>query len=464
MDEEIRKTILKKIDEYGYKSAKFRLALIKEESFWKILVSKIILDISEIKEEEIFLKEESFVLQDVSVPISKFKEFIEYLGRVHIADISPQGEAKISKEVQFTIGDYDLCFIGNFPGTTLDFFGREVAKDHHGIDKPINTVWYAIHQSVAVKKYPKLDLTGAEVPFRNVTDAINYFWKTNYEPSSLNHSCNIYMPIFEASISSCRIDDGGFEIPGSILLEFDIDPKRTKKEDLTCGIIAECRSKSFRGERDGMFVEEEIDADTFRQQFSIDEHNLVSVNLDFMPDLVNIYLNHKGKRIDEYNYYNYKADDYATSDPRQSIPEKPRLDDKKQQDSLLDSELISKLPKHIQSLLIEAENGFQGRNYRSTLILFRSALDEGITQILKKLGMEEKLYDGKNYEMGLGQKIRMLTDYAQPFGRLKEELELVKWFGDQATHQNKMPFSKKDISNNLEPKLRLILVKMVDEL
>ena len=48
-------------------------------------------------------------------------------------------------------------------------------------------------------------------------------------------------------------------------------------------------------------------------------------------------------------------------------------------------------------------------------------LDEGITQILKKLGMEEKLYDGKNYEMGLGQKIRMLTDYSQPFGRLKEE-------------------------------------------
>ena len=56
MDEEIRSEILKRVDEYGYKSAKFRLALIKEESFWKILAAKIILDISENKEEEILLK------------------------------------------------------------------------------------------------------------------------------------------------------------------------------------------------------------------------------------------------------------------------------------------------------------------------------------------------------------------------------------------------------------------------
>jgi len=406
MDEEIRSSILKRVDEYGYKSAKFRLALIKEESFWKILACEIMLDISETKQEEPFLKEEYFILQDISVPISEFKKFIDYLGRVHIADISPSGEAKISKKVQFTIGNYDLYFVGNFPGNTLDFFGRKVARDHHGVDKPIYTAWYSIHQSVTVKKYPKLDLTGAGIPFRNVTDAINYFWKTNYEPHSLNQSCNIYMPIFEASISSCRVEDGGDQMPGSILLEFDIDPKRTKKEDLSCGIIAECKSKYFKGERDGMFVEEDIDADSFRDQFSIDKYNLVSVDLNFMPDSVNVYLNHKGKRIDEYNYYNYQANDYALMDSKQYITETPRLNEEKIQDSLLDPDLISKMPKHIQDLLNEAENAYQAGLYRSTLMLFRSALDEGIILILKKVGMEDKLYNDKNYEMRLGKKIQ----------------------------------------------------------
>jgi len=348
-----------------------------------------------------------------------------------------------------------LCFVGNFPGKTLDFFGRKVGLDHYGIDKPTYLVWYAVHQSVSTKKYPKLDLTGADIPLRNVSEALNYFWETHYEEHSISHDCTIYMPIFEASISSLKVENYGEEIPGSILVEFDIDPKRTKVEDLSCGIIAERKSRSFR---------DYSNSDSFRQQFSIDKYNLVDANLEFMPDSVSVYLNHKGKRIDEYNYHNYQPDDLVSLNPIPKVPEALGIEEAKQQDSLLDSELVSKMPKHIQSLLIEAENVYQGGHYRSTLILFRSVLDEGITEILKKLGMGEKLYDDKNYEMGLGQKIQMLTDYVQPFGKLKEELELIKWFGDKATHQNKMPFSKKDISDNLEPKLRLVLTKMVEEL
>ena len=459
MEEEIRNAILKRVDEYGYKSAKFRLALVKDESFWKILVVHIILDISEPKKNKVFLKEESFVLEDIHVPISDFKKFIDYLSRVYIGDISPEGKATISKELQFTIGKYDLCFVGNFPGQTLDFFGRKIGKDHHGIDKPIYTVWYAIHQSVGVKKYPKLDLTGAEIPLRDVTEALNHFWGTNYEPHNLSHSCNFYMPIFEASISSFRIDDYENEplshSPCSILLEFDMDPKRTKIEDLSCGIIAEKRSNSFR---------DQSKSDSFRHQFGI-EDNLLSVDLEFVPDSVSVYLNHKGKRIDEYNYYNYQASDYEPYIPRQSAPETLGLVEKKeQQDSLLDSELVSKMPKHIQSLLIEAEKSYQAGLYRATGMLFRSVLDEGITLIFKKLGMGEKMYNDKNFEMRLGQKIEMITDYVQSFGQLKKELESIKWFGDKATHVPKMPIMKKDITNNLEPNLRLILTKMVEEL
>lgn len=459
MEEVVINEILKKVNDYGYKSAKFRLALLKENSFWKVLVTKIILDISEPKEDETFLKEESFVLEDIHVSITEFKKFMEYLGHVYIGDISPAGNVTISKELQFTIGKYDLCFVGNFPGNTIDFFGRKVGKDHHGIHKPIYTTWYAIHQSVGVKKYPKLDLTGAEIPLRDVTEAINYFWGTNYEPHSLAHSCTIYMPIFEASISSFRIDDYENEplshSPCYILLEFDIDPKRTKIEDLSCGIIAEKRSNSFR---------DQSKSDSFRRQFGIQD-NLLSIDLEFVPDSVSVYLNHKGKRIDEYNYYNYQANDYEPYIPRQSAPETLGLVEKKeQQDSLLDSELVSKMPKHIQALLIEAEKAYQVGLYRATGMLFRSVLDEGITLIFKKLGMGEKMYNDKNFEMRLGQKIEMITDYVQSFGQLKKELESIKWFGDKATHVPKMPIMKKDITNNLEPNLRLILTKMIEEL
>lgn len=458
MEEVVRNEILKKVDDYGYKSAKFRLALVKEDSFWKVLVAKIILDISEPKEDETFLKEESFALEDIHVSITEFKKFIEYLGHVYIGDISPAGNVTISKELQFTIGKYDLCFVGNFPGNTIDFFGRKVGKDHHGIEKPIYTTWYAIHQSVGVKKNPKLDLTGAKIPLQDATEAINYFWGTNYESHSIAHSCSIYMPIFEASISSFRIDDYENEplshSPCSILLEFDIDPKRTKIEDLSCGIIAERKSSSFR---------DQSDSDSFREQFSITE-KLLDVDLEFMPNSVNVYLNHKGKRIDEYNYYNYQANDYEAYTPRQSVSESLGLIEEKQQDSLLNSELVSKMPKHIQSLLIEAEKVYQAGLYRATGMLFRSVLDEGITLILRKLGMGEKMYNDKNFEMRLGQKIEMITGYVQSFGQLKKELESIKWFGDKATHVSKMPIMKKDITNNLEPNLRLILTKMIEEL
>ena len=72
--------------------------------------------------------------------------------------------------------------------------------------------------------------------------------------------------------------------------------------DLSCGIIAERRSSSFG---------DQSNSDSFRQQFSITD-NLLSVDLEFMPHSVSIYLNNKGKRIDEYNYYNYQSADYAS--------------------------------------------------------------------------------------------------------------------------------------------------------
>jgi len=383
---------------------------------------------------------------------------MEYLGHVYIGDISPAGNVTISKELQFTIGKYDLCFVGNFPGNTIDFFGREVGKDHHGIHKPIYTTWYAIHQSVGVKKYPKLDLTGAEIPLRDVTEAINYFWGTNYEPHSLSHSCTIYMPIFEASISSFRIDDYENEplshSPCYILLEFDIDPKRTKIEDLSCGIIAEKRSNSFR---------DQSKSDSFRHQFGIQD-NLLSVDLEFVPDSVSVYLNHKGKRIDEYDYYNSQLDSPTFLDTIQpKINSSSLIKDDKSQDSLLDLELVSKLPSHIQSLLFEAEEAYKHRLYRTTAILFRCVLEESVTLLFKKVGKYDTLFNDKNFEMSLVKKIQIISDYLPHLSRVKKELESLKWFGDTAAHETKMRIREKDISE-IEPKLRRFLTKLVEDL
>lgn len=440
MEEGIRNEIIEKVDEYGYKSAKFRLALVKEESFWKILAAHIILDISDPKEDETFLKEESFVLEDIHVPISEFKKFIDHLGHVNIGKISPEGKATINKQVQFTVGKYDLCFVGNFPGNDFSFFGRKVGIDHYGISKPFYFVWYAIHQSVTAKKYPKLDLTGAEIPLRNVTEALNHFWGTNYEEHSLSHQCNIYMPIFEASISEFNINNNNLE------LKFEIDPKRAKIEDLSLGLIAENKSKSYR------------------KKHSILE-NKYEVDLGFIPHSVNAYLNHKGKRIDEYNFYNYQSDNVTLLNRGLTITESPGIIvDDEHQDFLLDSELVSKMPTHVQAILFEAEDAFKAGLNRAAVMLFRSAIEEGITLVLKKIGMGEKMYNEKNFEMRLGKKIQTITTYVPSFNQVKEELELLKWFGDKATHEVQMPFKARDISNNLEPKLRLILTKMVEEL
>jgi len=435
MYEEIRNEILKKVEEYGYKSATFRLALVKEESFWKIVVANIILDISEPKKDETFLDEESFALEDIHVTITEFKKFIDYLGHAYIGDISPDGKATISKEVQFAVGKYDLCFVGNFPGNTIDFFGRKDGIDHYGMNKPFYHIWYAVHQSVSPKKRPNLDLTSAEVPFRNISEAINYFWGTKYEEHSLAHHCNIYMPTFEASISSFNINDH------EVVLEFDIDPKRVKIEDLSFGIIADRDSKSYRANH-------KI------------KTNIEKVSLEFEPHSVNIYLNHQGKRIDVYNYYNYKQ-------PR--IPlvnrtsESPFFENDENELRLLDVDIISNLPPQIQNLLVEGEKAFNSNLHRATAIMFRSAIEEGITLLLKQIRKEEELYNNK-MEIGLERKIKLICDYMPTFKQTKEDMKMIKWFGDKAVHEANMPINEQDIVNILEPKIRLILAKFAEEI
>jgi len=437
MEELLGVKIKEKVDEYGYKSAKFRLVLIKELSFWKILMAKIILNITEPENDTIHLKEEDFVIVDVNVSIERFKEFVDYLNSVYIGNISKEGKATIQPEFQFKIGEYDLCFIGNYPGRDFQFHGSNVGSMHYGIDKPCYLIDYAIHQSISAQRHPKLDLTGAKIPLRNASEAINYFWGTHFEEHSLSSYCVIYMPIYEAKILDFKINKKTLEF------SFEINKNRTNLNELSLGLIAEDKTNNFR------------------DRFPI-KNSKLEINLEFIPNQVNAYLNLKGKKIDEYNYYNYEPIKVARPARRQNRRDliyEYETDEK----HLLDYELVSKLPEHIQFLLTEAEDAYKEELFRATAILFRSAIEEGITLIIKQIEKEDEIYDDK-FEVGLGKKINLITKYMTTFKQVKRELEDVKWFGDKATHEAQMKINSNDISNNLEPKLRLILTKMVEEL
>lgn len=331
MEELLGIKIKEKVDEYGYKSAKFRLVLIRELSFWKILMAKIILNITEPEIDTLHLKEEDFVITDVDVSIERFKEFIDYLNIVNIGNISKEGKATIQPEFQFKIGEYDLCFIGNFPGRDFQFHGSNVGSMHYGIDKPSYLIDYAIHQSISAQRHPKLDLTGAKIPLRNASEAINYFWGTHFEEHNLTSYCVIYMPVYEARISDFKINKKTLEFL------FEINKNRTNLNELSLGLIAEDKTNNFR------------------DRFSI-KNSKLEINLEFIPNQVNAYLSLKGKKIDEYNYYNYEPIRVARSARRQNRRDLI-YENETDEEHLLDYELISKLPEHIQFLLTEAEDG-----------------------------------------------------------------------------------------------------------
>jgi len=95
--------------------------------------------------------------------------------------------------------------------------------------------------------------------------------------------------------------------------------------------------------------------------------------------------------------------------------------------------------------------------------MFRSTIEEGITLLLKQIGKEKELYNDK-MEIGLDRKINLICEYIPTFKNSKMELKDIKWFGDKSVHEANMSINENDIMNNLEPKLRLILAKMVEEM
>jgi hypothetical protein len=355
-----------------------------------------------------------------------------------------------------------LCFVGNFPSRDLYFFRSEIGKQH-GLNRSLYFTDYAINDSVRAKAYQHIDLTGDDIPLTDPLDAINHFWHANFEPFQMSSSCPIYLPIYDGHISSCKYEKN------HLLVIVEINKNLVMSEDLSISVIEQRKSGGFR------------------KRYKLKENRLeIEINHD--PDYALIFLNKDSEKLDEYYYSSTHSIerekdllerldqsrglqkepiDFIVHEPASSqtneikqIPDLP-LEEIGNQVILVDKKLVNELPSHIQSLLLEAESAFQYGLYRSTAILIRSALEEGITLAIQKNGKEEDLYEN-DYEIGLQKKIRLASNTIRQLANIKADLELVKWFGDKASHEAHYPIYKTDITNNLEPKFRLFITKLIE--
>lgn len=157
----------------------------------------------------------------------------------------------------------------------LYFFRREIGRSH-GVDKPLYFTDYFIHDAVRVKMYQNIELTSNEPPFKDPIDAINYFWKVNYQPYQVSSSCPILMPVFDASITNCIYDSG------QLTIKLDVDKDRVKVNELTLSVIVE-------------------GAGNLRQKYPV-TNDIMEIAFDSDPGYVTLYLNKNTEKLDEYYY------------------------------------------------------------------------------------------------------------------------------------------------------------------
>lgn len=269
----------KRIEKCNYISVTFDLALIQEEGFWKILFSRIVFDTKKPEGQKTLLDVNNFRIEQFSLSIDEFLKFYEYLKTVDVQKVHvPASFPKISDNMLFNIGTYRLCFIGNFPGNDISFYGRDVARTYHGLDKPIYFVNYYIQGSFIPKSYFNIDLSNCETPQRDVFDAVNYFWKTNFQQHNLSsNNCGIYMPIYDGSIAGIKVKESKF------VIRIDYDSSKTKLDEFTVSLIANLETQKYS------------------QKHQLKE-NKIEVDVGFIPAYATVYLHKTNEKLDQYNY------------------------------------------------------------------------------------------------------------------------------------------------------------------
>jgi len=271
--------IRKKINELDYKSVNARFVLVKDYR-WKVLICRFIFDIDDPHKHNTLLQKDNFALEDFSLSLQEFQKFLNYLQTVDIGSkVKIDSDQDITENMLFRLGNYKLCLAGNFPGRELEFYGRKIMSLHHGIQKPGYMTKYYMYSKVAAQLPRDLDLADHEPPFRDGVDAINYFWKTNFEHHQLNsHDCQFYMPIYDASMKKVSLNNTIFKI------KFDIG-QNTKKDDLSLSVVAKAPGNH-----------------QYHKKHNIPNEKM-DINIGFTPNDATVYLVKKGKKIDVYNYY-----------------------------------------------------------------------------------------------------------------------------------------------------------------
>lgn len=261
----------------GYTSVNLRLVLIKEENRWKVFLAHAIFGYEEPGSNLTRLRQDDLVIEDFSISVEEFNKFLEYLKRVNVSSVNLDGNKVIvNDEVLYKIGTYKLCFVGNMASNGLVFIRREHGK-YQGIDKPLYTAQYSMHPSVTATSYQRIDVTGHDEPFTGVIDAVNHYWGTNYEQFSIPQNFVIYMPVYEASISTCHFEKD------KLIVNIDVDAKRTKPEDLSVGIIVEKRFGDYR------------------KKLRVNDGKVI-FDIGFDPSYAQLFLNNGKEKLDEYYY------------------------------------------------------------------------------------------------------------------------------------------------------------------
>jgi ribonuclease HI len=277
--EQLTTKLRQKISTLSFKSAKFQFAILKEDEVWKIFAIRVVLDdIQEYGKRDIHISQDNFVLEDYWLSLGQFYEFLEYLKRVDVSHGSPSMiNGKIPKELFFTLDSYDLCFFGNFPGGELYFHNSQIGK-RNGMDKGCYYTAYSLQGSVQSRSHYELSLTHYEPPFHDVLEAMNYYWKSDYEYSTIGNSLSFFLPHLDGSIRNC-------ELEGQIIrINVDVDTKRASLKDISLAVIAKS------------------EADSFREKYTLQTDTL-DIDLGFRPLSYTVTMNRGPVKLDESSYY-----------------------------------------------------------------------------------------------------------------------------------------------------------------
>lgn len=297
--------IRNKIQENNYQSVTFNFALHEEDNLWKIIVARIIFEETPKKENKTLFKGDQFALENFSFSIPEFNNFLDYLERVFVGDVfKKESTFEINDKLFFQFGDYKICFVGNFPANEFYFYGRDITKKHHGIDKPVYHFSYALHQLVTSRSYDRLSFSSYEIPLRDVTEAINHFWKTNYQHHSFSHECQFYFPNYQGSIVKCDV------LAKHITITCEWNEEKIDVDNLALSIIASNETNEFR------------------EKIPLKKKSL-TVELGFVPSNASFYLIMNKLKLDEYNYYKPRENEEDNYDFREQKQRKVNFGKKK---------------------------------------------------------------------------------------------------------------------------------------